>query len=100
MFPTRYALIRGCRCLVCGRRIVRQKDQESFGARSNACSITQTSKRLDEEADAYAITDCFCETKEGFADSLPDAEEQVKTQENVSYSNTGRIAVRDRNSVC
>ena len=29
------------------------------------------------------------ETKEGFADSIPDAEEQIKTQENVSYSDAG-----------
>ena len=59
----------------------------------------QTSKTLDEETDAYSIADCFCETKEGFADSIPDAEEQIKTQEDVSYSNTGRIAFGNGDSV-
>jgi hypothetical protein len=32
--------------------------------------------------------------------SIPNAEEQVKTQENVSYPNAGRIAVGNRDSVC
>ncbi|PYK33955.1 MAG: hypothetical protein DME58_03555, partial [Verrucomicrobia bacterium] len=60
----------------------------------------QTSKTFDEETDAYALAYCFCERKESFADSIPDAEEQVKTQENVSYSNTGRIAVGNGNPAC
>ena len=61
--------------------------------------ISQTSKTLDEETDTYAIADCFAETKESFADSIPDAEEQIKAQENVSYSNTRGIAVGNRDSV-
>ena len=65
-----------------------------------AHSDSQTSKTFDEETDTHSIANCFAETKESFADSIPDAEEQIKAQENVSYSNTGRIAVGNRDSVC
>ena len=43
-------------------------------------SDSQTSKTLDEEADTYAIASCLCQTKESFADSIPDAEKQVEAQ--------------------
>ena len=58
------------------------------------------SQTLEEETDTNSIANCFAKTKESFADSIPDAEEQIKAQENVSYSNTGRIAVGNRDSVC
>ena len=57
-------------------------------------------KHSDEESDAHSNANCFAKIKESFADSIPDAEEQIKAQENVSYSNTGRIAVGNRDSVC
>ena len=59
----------------------------------------KTSKTLDETTDTHSNANCFAKIKESFADSIPDAEEQIKAQENVSYSNTGRIAVGNRNSV-
>src|SRR5215211_2518941 len=80
----------------CGRGIARHEDQKSF--RVIAHTDSQTPK---EETDTNSVARDFCETKEGFADSIAnrDAEEQVKAQENVSYSNTGRIAVGNRDSV-
>ena len=54
---------------------------------------------VDVVGDAYAIAYCFAKTQESFADSNPDGEEQIKTQESVSYSNTRRIAFGNRDSV-
>ena len=82
---------------VSSRRVVRYKNQENLRARSNAEFISQTPE--EEENDTRSNANCFAKIKESFADSIPDAEEQVKTQENVSYSNTGRIAVGNRVSV-
>src|SRR5882724_5003716 len=85
---------------VCGpprRGIARHENQKSFRA------ITHTdSQTPKEETDTNSVARDFAETKESFADSIANrhAEEQVKTQENVSYSNTGRIAVGNRDSVC
>ena len=80
-----------------------------FGARrvvSSKSSLMQVRLRADKhrkhstkQADTYSNANCFAKIKEGFADSIPDAEEQIKAQENVSYSNTGRIAVGNRDSV-
>jgi hypothetical protein len=84
----------------CRRRVVRHKDHENFRAHPNAKSVAQTSKTLDEEGDTYAIACCFCRTKKSYADSISDAEKQIKTQKDVSYSNTNRVTVRDRNAVC
>ena len=50
---------------------------------------SQTSKTLDEEATPTPSPTASPKSKESFADSIPDAEEQIKTQESVSYSNTG-----------
>jgi hypothetical protein len=83
---------------VCGPRrrgIARHEDQKSF--RAIAHTDSQTPK---EETDTNSVARDFAETKESFADSIPDAEDQIKTQERVSYSNTGRIAVAHRDSVC
>jgi len=55
-------------CLVCGRRVVRLKDQKSVGARSD--SIAQTSKALIDETDSHTIAYRFAQTKESFTDSL------------------------------
>ncbi len=84
---------------VCGPRrrgIARHKDQKSF--RAIAHTDSQTPKK---ETDTNSVARDFAETKESFSESIaiPDAEEQIKTQENVSYSNTGRIAVGNRDSV-
>jgi hypothetical protein len=84
---------------VCGplrRGIARHKDQKSF--RAIAHTDSQTPK---EETDTNTVARDFAETKEGFFESIAnrDAEEQIKTQESVSYSNTGGIAVGDRDSV-
>ena len=86
----RCALRRGGR-----RGIARHKDQKSF--RAIAHTDSQTPK---EETDTNSVARDFAETKESFADSIHDAEEQIKTQENVSYSNAGRIAAGYRDSVC
>ena len=81
---------------VSGRRVVRYKNQEDLRARSNAEFISQTP---EEENDTYSNANCFAKIKESFADSVPDAEEQIKTQKSVSYSNAQRIAVGNRDSV-
>ena len=80
---------------VSGRRVVRYKNQEDLLARSNAEFISQTP---EEKSDTHS--NCFAKIKESFADSIPDAEEQIKAQENVSYFNAGRITVGNRDSVC
>src|SRR5258708_35856133 len=81
---------------VSSRRVVRYKNQENLRARSNAEFISQTP---EEENDTRSKANCFAKIKESFADSIPDAEEQIKAQENVSHSHTGRIAIGDRDSV-
>ena len=63
------------------------------------CDFSKTSKTFDEATDTHSNANCFAKIKESFADSIPDAEEQIKAQENVSYSNTGGIAVGNRDSV-
>jgi len=90
IFLTRCALIRGCRCFACSRRIVRQRDKTSVGARSDVYAIAQTSEALDEEADAYAIAHRFAQTKESVTDSLANlhAEEQIKAEKSDSHTNT------------
>lgn len=82
---------------VSSRRVVRYKNQEDLRARSNAEFISQTP---EEENDTHSDANCFAKIKEGFADSILDAEEKIKTQESVSYSNTGGIAVGDTDSIC
>jgi hypothetical protein len=78
------------------RRITRHKDQKSFRAIAHTDSQTPE-KETDTNSDARD----FGEAKESFSEPIAnrDAEEQVKTQENVSYSNTGRITVGNRYSV-
>jgi hypothetical protein len=90
-------LVRSRSCCAFSRGIARYKDQKSF--RSIAYTDSQTPK---EESDADPIASHLAETKESFSESIAnrDAQEQVKAQENVSYSNTGRIAVGNRDSVC
>ena len=85
---------------VCGPRrrgIARHKDQKSF--RAIAHTDSQTPK---EETDTNSVARDFAETKESFSESITnrDAQEQIKAQKNISYSNTERIAVGDRDSVC
>jgi hypothetical protein len=83
---------------VCGPRrrgIARHKDQKSF--RAIAHTDSQTPK---EDTDTNSVARDFFEAKESFADSIPDAEKQIKAQKSVSYSNTERIAVGDRDSIC
>ena len=84
----------------CSRRIVRHKDQKDSRSDPNADSDAETSEEFSKKSVAYAIAYCFCKAKESFADSVPDAKEQVKAQESVSYSDTNRVTVGDRNSVC
>ena len=79
---------------VSSRRVVRYKNQEDLRARSNAEFISQTP---EEKSDTHS--NCFAKIKESFADSIPDAEEQIKAEKSVSYSNTGGIAVGNRDSV-
>jgi len=88
----RCALRRGGR-----RGIARHKDQKSF--RAIAHTDSQTPK---EETDTNSVARDFAETKESFSESITnrDAQEQIKAQKNISYSNTERIAVGDRDSVC
>jgi hypothetical protein len=85
-----------CRCR---RRIVRQKDQKAFRAYPNAESDPEASEDFHKEGVAYAIAYCFCQTKESFANSIPDTKKQIDAQENVSYSNAERIPVGNRDSV-
>ncbi len=85
---------------VCGLRcsgIARYKDQKSF--RAIAHTDSQTPK---EETDTNSVARDFAETKESFSESIaiPDAEKQIKAQKSISHSNTERIAVGDRDSVC
>jgi len=85
---------------VCGPRrrgIARHKDQESF--RAIAHTDSQTPK---EESDTNSVARDFAETKESFSESIaiPDTEKQIKAQESISYSNTERIAVGNRDAVC
>jgi hypothetical protein len=84
----------------CSRRIVRQENQKDSRPDANAYSDAETSEEFSKESVAYAIAYCFFETKENFADSIPDAEEQIKTQKGISYSNTERIALGNRDSIC
>jgi hypothetical protein len=79
---------------VSSRRVVRFKNQEDLRARSNAEFISQTP---EEKSDTHS--NCFAKIKEGFANSIPDAEDQIEAQENVSDSNTGGITVGNRDSV-
>ena len=76
--------------------IARHKDQKSF--RAIAHTESQTPK---EETDTNSIARDFAETKESFSDSIaiPDAEKQIKAQKSISYSNTERIALGNRDSV-
>ena len=78
------------------RRTAKHKDKKSFTA--IAYTGSQTPK---EETDSNSVVRHFAETKESFSESIAnrDAQEQVKTQESVSHSNTGRIAVGNRDSV-
>jgi len=85
----------GCYCAF-RRRVVRLKNQEDLRARSNAEFISQTP---EEKSDAHSNANCFAKIKESFADSIPDAEEQIKAQESVSHSSTGGIAGGNRDSV-
>jgi hypothetical protein len=85
----------GCYCAF-RRRVVRHKNQENLRAWSNAEFISKTP---EEESDTHANANCFAKIKESFADSVPDAEEQIKAQESVSHSNTGGIASGNRDSV-
>jgi len=80
-----------------GRGITRHQDQKDFRAVTNTQS--KTSK---EESDAHTSAGEFAETKESFTDSVADrdAEEQIETQKRLSYSDTGRITVSNRNPVC
>ena len=85
---------------ICGPRrrgIARHKDQKSF--RAIAHTDSQTSK---EESDTNSVARDFAETKESFSESIaiPDAEKQIKAQESISYSNTERVPVGDRDAVC
>src|SRR5580765_3920250 len=64
------------------------------------CDFSKTSKTFDEATDTHSNANCFAKIKESFADSILDAEEQIKAQENISYSDTGRVAVGNRDSVC
>jgi hypothetical protein len=60
------------------------------------------SKTPKEERDTNSVARYFAETKESVSESVANrhAQEQVKTKESVSYSNTGRITVGNRDSVC
>ena len=84
-------------CSASRSRVLRHKDQKSFRAVANTESQTP-----EEEIDTYSSAREFAKTKENFADciSQPDVEEQIKTQESVSYSSTGGIAVGHGDSVC
>ena len=76
----------------CGRRIVRHKGQKSFRSVANTDSQTP-----EEENDAYSIAYAFAKTKESFAES--DAQGQIEAEENISYCNSERVTICDRNSV-
>ena len=82
---------------VSSRTVVRYKNQEDLRARSNAEFISQTP---EEENDTHSNANCFAKIKESFADSIPDAEEQIKTQESLSYSDARGIAVGNRDPFC
>ena len=97
MVLSRYNRIRRPSSRVSSPRVVRYKNQEDLRARSNAEFISQTPEK---ENDTHSNANCFAKIKESFADSILNAEEQIKTQENVSYSNTGGITVGNRDSVC
>jgi hypothetical protein len=88
-------LVWRCVCSASSSRVLRHKGQKSFRAVANTESQTP-----EEEIDTYSRAREFAKTKENFANSISDAKEQIKTQERVSYSNTGRIAVGYRDAVC
>jgi hypothetical protein len=90
-------LVRSRSCCAFSGRLARHKDQKSF--RAIAHTDSQTSK---EKTDTNSVARDFAETKESFSESIAnrDAQEQIKAQKNISYSNTERIAVGDRDSVC
>jgi sensor histidine kinase regulating citrate/malate metabolism len=84
---------------LCGPRrrgLARHEDQKSF--RAIAHTDSQTPK---EETDTNSVARDFAETKESFSESIANrhAEEQIKAQESISHSNTGRITVGNRDSV-
>ncbi|PYJ45218.1 MAG: hypothetical protein DME80_03570 [Verrucomicrobia bacterium] len=70
--------------------------EESLGTKTNTKSQTS-----EEEIDTYSSAREFAETKESFSESIADrdVEEQIEAQENISYSNTERVTICDRNSV-
>jgi hypothetical protein len=84
-------------CSASRSRVLKHKDQESFRAVANTESQTP-----EEEIDTHSSAREFAKTKENFSHSVsePDVEEQIKTQESVSYSSTGGIAVGYRDSLC
>src|SRR6476660_8852616 len=90
-------LVRSRSCCAFSGRLARHKDQKSF--RAIAHTDSQTSK---EKTDTNSIATDFAETKESFSESIAnrDAQEQIKAQKSVSYSNAGRIAVGNRDPVC
>ena len=89
-------------CRACRRRIVRQKNQKDSRAEPNAKSDPKTSEDFTEESVAYAYAYGFAEKKESFSESIAnrDAQEQIKAQKSISYSNTERIALGNRDSIC
>jgi hypothetical protein len=85
MAPNNYDSVWRSVCGLRRARIDRCKDQKSF--RSIAYTDSQTPEK---EGDADSITRDFAETKESFPESIAkrDAQEQIKTQESISDSNT------------
>ena len=96
MVFSRFDRIRRASSRVPSPRVVSYKNQEDLRACSDAEFISQTP---EEESDTDSNANCFAKIKGNFADSIPDAEGQIKTQESVSHSNTGGIAGGNRDSV-
>ena len=76
--PTLGAVLRGTlRATYASRRVVRHENKKTFESDPIRLRVAY-SKTPDEENDTHSNANCFAEIKEGFADSIPDAEEQIK----------------------
>jgi hypothetical protein len=85
-------LVRGCRCFGCGRRIVRQKDQEIPHRNAHADSRAKTSETQHKESFTDSISQPVphgvAKTEEDLADSVSEPNTQIKAQTSVPNANS------------
>ena len=77
-------------CSASRSRVLRHKDQKSFGAVADSESQTP-----EEEIDTHSSAREFAKTKENFADCIsePDVEEQIKAQKAFADAGPGRKSI-------